>query len=123
MSATVTRLLVELLAGAAEKHGLTELILSGGGSANPTTMRWLRAAVPGAAVLTTSDLGIPAQAKEAVAFAVLGFLSWNGLPGSVTAATGARHPAILGSIQPGAQPLIMPEPAAMPPRCLLISQG
>ena len=123
ISATVTRLLVELLAGAAEKHGLTELILSGGGSANPTTMSWLRAAVPGAAVLTTSDLGIPAQAKEAVAFAVLGFLSWNGLPGSVTAATGARHPAILGSIQPGAQPLIMPEPAAMPPRCLLISQG
>ncbi len=123
MSATVTRLLVDLLAGAAERHGLTELILSGGGSANPTTMSWLRAALPAVGVLTTSDLGIPTQAKEAVAFAVLGFLSWNGLPGSVTAATGARHPAILGSVQPGAHPLVMPEPATMPPRYVRIRQA
>jgi anhydro-N-acetylmuramic acid kinase len=86
-------------------------------------MSWLRAAVPDVRVLTTGDLGIPAQAKEAVAFAVLGFLSWNGLPGSVTAATGARHPAILGSIQPGAHPLELPEPAAVPPRQLSIRQS
>ena len=108
VSATVTRLLVDLLADAAKQHGLTELVLSGGGSANLITMRWLREAVPGVRVLTTDDLGVPAQAKEAVAFAVLGFLTWNGLPGSVTAATGARHPAILGSIQPGAAPLVLP---------------
>jgi anhydro-N-acetylmuramic acid kinase len=76
--------------------------------------------MPAARVLTTGDLGIPAQAKEAVAFAVLGFLSWNGLPGSVTAATGARHPAILGLIQPGARPLVLPRPAAVPPRYLSI---
>jgi anhydro-N-acetylmuramic acid kinase len=123
VSATVTRLLVDLLAGAASQHGLTELILSGGGSANPTTMSWLRAALPTVGVLTTSDLGIPTQAKEAVAFAVLGFLSWNGLPGSVTAATGARHPAILGSVQPGAHPLVMPAPAAMPPRYVRIRKA
>jgi anhydro-N-acetylmuramic acid kinase len=53
-----------------------------------------------------------------VAFAVLGFLTWNGLPGSVTAATGAAHPAILGTIQPGAAPLRLPEPAGTPPRYL-----
>jgi anhydro-N-acetylmuramic acid kinase len=58
------------------------------------------------------------MAKEAVAFAVLGFLTWNGLPGSVTAATGAAHPAILGTIQPGAAPLRLPEPAGTPPRYL-----
>ena len=121
--ATVTRLLVDLLAGVTAEFGLTELVLSGGGSANPTTLRWLRAAVPGTAVLTTDDLGIPAQAKEAVAFAVLGFLSWNGLPGSVTAATGARHPAILGSIHPGAGPLVLPEPATAPPRYLTLRGG
>ena len=57
-------------------------------------------------------------ACEAVAFTVLGFLTWNGLPGSVTAATGAAHPAILGTIQPGAAPLILPEPAGTPPRYL-----
>jgi anhydro-N-acetylmuramic acid kinase len=123
VSATVTRLLVDLVAGAAEQHGLTELIMSGGGSSNPTTMSWLRAAVPDVRVLTAADLGIPAQAKEAVAFAVLGFLSWNGLPGSVTAATGARHPAILGSIQPGAHPLELPKPAAVSPRYLSIRQS
>ncbi|HUC27202.1 MAG TPA: anhydro-N-acetylmuramic acid kinase [Streptosporangiaceae bacterium] len=123
VSATVTRLLVDLLASAAEQHGLTELIMSGGGSSNPTTMSWLRAAVPGVRVLTTGNLGIPAQAKEAIAFAVLGFLSWNGLPGSVTAATGARHPVILGSIQPGKHPLELPEPAAAPPRYLSIRQS
>jgi anhydro-N-acetylmuramic acid kinase len=118
VAATVTRLLVDLLAEAVKQHGLTELVLSGGGSANQTTLRWLRDAVPGVRVLTTDELGVPAQAKEAVAFAVLGFLTWNGLPGSVTAATGAAHQAILGTIQPGAAPLRLPEPAAAPPRYL-----
>jgi len=118
VAATVTRLLVDLLSGAARRHGLAELVLSGGGSANRTTVRWLREAVPGVRVLTTDELGLPAQAKEAVAFAVLGFLTWNGLPGSVTAATGAAHAAILGAIQPGAAPLRLPEPAAAPPRYL-----
>lgn len=119
--ATVTRLLVDLLAGAARLHGLREMILSGGGSANPTTVRWLREAVANVQVLTTDDLGVPAQSKEAVAFAVLGFLSWHGLPGSVTAATGARHQAILGTIQPGAAPLVLPPPATVSPRALRLS--
>jgi anhydro-N-acetylmuramic acid kinase len=116
VSATVTRLLVDLLTGAAERHRLTELIMSGGGASNATTLRWLRESAPGISVLTTDDLGLPVQAKEAVAFAVLGYLTWNGLPGSVTAATGAQHSAILGSIQPGAAPLTMPEPAGAAPR-------
>lgn len=118
VAATVTRLLVDLLAHAARQHGLTELVLSGGGSKNQTTLRWLREALPDAGVLTTDELGLPAQAKEAVAFAVLGFLTWNGLPGSVTAATGAAHQAILGTIQPGAAPLRLPEPAGAAPRYL-----
>ena len=118
VAATVTRLLVDLLAEAVKQHGLTELVLSGGGSSNQTTLRWLREAVPGVRVLSITELGVPAQAKEAVAFAVLGFLTWNGLPGSVTAATGAAHPAILGTIQPGSAPLRLPEPAAAAPRYL-----
>jgi anhydro-N-acetylmuramic acid kinase len=115
VAATVTQLLVDLLAEAVKQYGLTELVLSGGGSENQTTRHWLRQAVPGVRVLTTADLGVPAQAKEAVAFAVLGFLTWNGLPGSVTAATGAAHQAILGTIQPGVTPLRLPEPADAPP--------
>ncbi len=116
--ATVTRLLVDLLAEAARQHGLRELVFSGGGSENPVTLRSLRETVPGISVLTTADLGVPAQAKEAVAFAVLGYLTWNGLPGSVTAATGARHSSILGSIQPGDGPLILPAPAELAPRTI-----
>ena len=106
------------MAEAAKQHGLAEYVLSGGGSANQTALRWLREAVPGVRVLTTTDLGVPVQAKEAVAFALLGFLTWNGLPGSVTAATGAAYRAILGTIQLGATPLRLPEPAGAPPRYL-----
>ena len=119
--ATVTRLLVDLLAEATTQHGLKELVLSGGGSQNPVTLRWLREAVPGVRVATTADLGIPAQAKEAVAFAVLGYLTWNGLPASVPAATGARHASILGSIQPGSGPLLLPAPAEQAPRSIRVS--
>jgi anhydro-N-acetylmuramic acid kinase len=118
VAATVTRLLVDLLAAAAAQHGLRELVLSGGGSKNATMQRWLRAALPSVSVRSTDEIGVPAQAKEALAFALLGFLSWHGLPGSVPAATGARRPAILGSIQPGAEPLQMPTPASVAPRRL-----
>jgi anhydro-N-acetylmuramic acid kinase len=115
VAATVTRLLVDLLAAAASEHQLAELVLSGGGSRNQTTLRWLRAELPRLSVRTTDELGVPVQAKEALAFAVLGFLSWNGLPGSVTAATGATHPSILGSITPGAGPLVLPPPLPSAP--------
>ena len=74
--ATVTRLLVDLLAQAAREHKLAELVLSGGGSKNATAVAWLRSALPGVTVLTTDELGVPVQAKEALAFAVLGYLTW-----------------------------------------------
>jgi anhydro-N-acetylmuramic acid kinase len=108
--ATVTRLLVDLLAEASREHKLAELILSGGGSKNATTIAWLNSALPDVTIRNTDELGVPVQAKEALAFAVLGYLTWNGRPGSVTAATGARHPSILGSIEPGAGPLVLPPP-------------
>jgi anhydro-N-acetylmuramic acid kinase len=119
--ATVTRLLVDLLAAATAQHGLRELVLSGGGSKNATVLRWLQAAVPSVRVRSTAEFGVPVQAKEALAFAVLGFLSWHGLPGSVPAATGASRPAILGSIQPGRGPLELPAPASAAPRQLRLS--
>ncbi len=121
--ATVTRLLVGLLAEAGRDHGLAELVLSGGGSKNATTVRWLRSELTGVAVRTTDELGVPVQAKEALAFAVLGYLTWNGRPGSVTAATGARHPSILGSIEPGAGPLLLPPPLGTSPSRLRLVSG
>ena len=121
--ATVTRLLVDLLAKAGSEHGLAEFVLSGGGSKNATTVRWLRSELPGVAVRTTDELGVPVQAKEALAFAVLGYLTWNGLPGSVTAATGARHPSVLGSIEPGDGPLLLPPPLDTSPSRLRVLSG
>jgi anhydro-N-acetylmuramic acid kinase len=50
-------------------------------------------------IVRTSDAaGLPSQAKEATAFALLAWLTWHHLPGNVAAATGASRPAILGEI-------------------------
>jgi len=123
LAATVTRLLAGLLVAVARRHGAGELILSGGGSRNQTTVRWVRAGLPGVTVTTSDELGVPVQAKEALAFAVLGYLSWHGVPGSVPSATGARHAAILGSVTPGSGPLCLPEPAPGPPTRLRLVSG
>ncbi|WP_269637222.1 anhydro-N-acetylmuramic acid kinase [Promicromonospora sukumoe] len=79
----------------------TEVVASGGGTRNPVLMAALRAELPGVVVRTSDELGVPSQAKEALAFAVLGWHTWFGLPGVVPGATGARHPSVLGSVTPG----------------------
>ncbi|MFD7309169.1 anhydro-N-acetylmuramic acid kinase [Promicromonospora sp. NPDC059942] len=80
----------------------TEVVASGGGTRNPVLMGALRSELPGVAVRTSDELGVPSQAKEALAFAVLGWHTWRGLPGVLPGATGARHPSVLGSVTPGA---------------------
>jgi anhydro-N-acetylmuramic acid kinase len=47
------------------------------------------------------ELGVPAQAKEAVAFALLAWLSWHGMSGNIPAATGAKRAVVLGKISHG----------------------
>ena len=77
-----------------------DYIVAGGGSRNVTLMRMLAAEFAPFRVhmLTTDELGIPSQAKEAVAFALLAWLSWHRLPGNVPSATGAARAAILGQV-------------------------
>lgn len=75
-----------------------EIILCGGGTKNRTLMKWLARDLAPAAVLTTDDLGIDADAKEAISFALLARETIRGLPGNVPSATGARKPVILGKI-------------------------
>ena len=82
-----------------------EVIVSGGGALNPTLMGMLRVALAPAHVSTSGDLGLPAEAKEAVAFAVLAYETWHGRPGNLPSATGARRVVVLGSITPGDRPL------------------
>ncbi|QES44916.1 anhydro-N-acetylmuramic acid kinase [Streptomyces venezuelae] len=100
--ATLTRLTARTVADAVRSVGASEVIASGGGTANPVLMRFLRAELgEGLPLRTSGELGLPSAAKEAYAFAVLGFLTLHGLPGTVPASTGARHASVLGSITPG----------------------
>ncbi len=77
-----------------------EVIVSGGGARNPTLMAMLRDRLPGIPVIPSDEVGLGVEAKEAVAFAVLAYETWHGRPGNLPAATGARHPVILGSVTP-----------------------
>lgn len=78
----------------------TDYIVAGGGAENKTLMRMLRDGLEplGVHMLYADDFGVPAQAKEAMAFALLAWLRWNQLPGNVPSATGASREAILGKV-------------------------
>jgi len=78
----------------------TELLAAGGGAKNLALMRMLTDgfAPLGVKVSTTAATGLPVEAKEAAAFALLGWLTWHGLPGNIPSATGATRPVILGKV-------------------------
>ncbi|GAA2734590.1 anhydro-N-acetylmuramic acid kinase [Streptomyces nogalater] len=120
--ATLTRLTAVTVADACRAHGVTRLVVSGGGTRNPVLMRMLAEELPDVPLRPSDDLGLPSAAKEALAFAVLGFLTAHGLPGVLPSGTGARRATVLGSITPGRSPLRLPEPAARPPRLLRITR-
>jgi len=86
--------------GQAAPLATTEFVVAGGGAKNAALMGMLRAGLEtlGVKVRLMEELGVPAQAKEAVAFALLGWLTWHGLPGNVPAATGAKRPVVLGKV-------------------------
>jgi len=90
-----------------------EIILSGGGALNPVLVRMLQGALSPAQLRLSDDLGLPSSAKEAAIFAILAYESWHLRPANLPAATGARHPVVLGSFTPGAaRPSKENEPAA-----------
>src|SRR5229473_807583 len=80
------------------KTKIDQLIVSGGGAHSPVILAQLSAALPGIEVLPSSRLGIPEDAKEAFAFALLAYESFHQRPANLSSATGARGPAILGKI-------------------------
>ncbi|MCX4820586.1 anhydro-N-acetylmuramic acid kinase [Streptomyces sp. NBC_01142] len=106
--ATLTRLTARTVADAVRPLRATEVIASGGGTRNPVLMEMLGHELGGTPLRTSDELGLPSAAKEAYAFAVLGFLTLHGLPGNEPACTGARAPRVLGSITPGRRTLRLP---------------
>ncbi|HEX4796510.1 MAG TPA: anhydro-N-acetylmuramic acid kinase [Humisphaera sp.] len=78
-----------------------ELVVSGGGVHNQAMMNGLRRELgTSITIRRTDDLGIPAEAKEAIAFALLGAATLDGEPSNVPSVTGASKRVILGSITP-----------------------
>ncbi|MFE2103903.1 anhydro-N-acetylmuramic acid kinase, partial [Streptomyces sp. NPDC059468] len=119
--ATLTLLTARTIADAVRSVGATEVIASGGGTRNPVLMSHVRELLPRTAVRTSDQLGLSAAGKEAYAFAVLGFLTAHGLPGTDPRSTGARHPSVLGSLTPGREGLRLPPAPRVGPVRLVVT--
>ena len=97
--ATATVLTAATVAMGVGMHRLpADLIVSGGGVHNPQIMAHLAGFLPGIAISTSTGHGIDADAKEAIAFAVLAHQTWRKRPSNLPSATGARRAVVLGSI-------------------------
>ncbi|MBI3474491.1 MAG: anhydro-N-acetylmuramic acid kinase [Acidobacteria bacterium] len=104
--ATATALTARSIADAVQRYvarkrgAYQEMIVSGGGANNPTLMAMLRneLAPLGIALRFSDEFGVPTEAKEAVAFAILAYETWHRRPSNVPSATGAKRAAVLGKI-------------------------
>jgi anhydro-N-acetylmuramic acid kinase len=105
--ATATALTAQSIADAYQrlvrekmKGDPVDYFVSGGGAKNSTLMAMLRKLLPplGCVVRGSDEGGLPTQAKEAVAFALLAYQTLHARPGNVPSATGAGRPAILGQM-------------------------
>jgi anhydro-N-acetylmuramic acid kinase len=103
--ATAVELTARSVAGAVGRWtpAGVEVVASGGGCHHPGLMTALErhlASQGGHQLRRFDDLFFPGDAKEAVAFALLGYLTLHGQPGNVPAATGAGGPRVLGAVTP-----------------------
>lgn len=76
------------------------VLLCGGGARNGYLEQRLADRLPQTVIQRTNDLGLDADAKEAIAFAVLAHWRTLNLPGNLPAVTGARSAVCLGDIYP-----------------------
>ena len=105
--ATATALTAETIAHSYMQHVLSlmygnavDYIVSGGGARNRTLMAMLKQRLGplGCELAVSEQFGMPAEAKEAAAFALMAWQTWHRMPGNLPAATGAKRPAILGQV-------------------------
>jgi anhydro-N-acetylmuramic acid kinase len=104
--ATATALTAQSIADAI--HGFVmptsksfrEIVVSGGGTNNPTLIAMLAKALKPMklGIRFSDEFGLPSEAKEAAAFALMAYETWHRRPSNVPSATGARRPAVLGKV-------------------------
>lgn len=81
------------------RHDIHEVIVAGGGAHNHTLLKMIRERLPqGCRLQTSEEYGIPDDAREAIAFAVMAHESLMGRPSNMISVTGALQPVILGNI-------------------------
>jgi anhydro-N-acetylmuramic acid kinase len=108
---TATALTAKSIADALQRHlkvsskssrqpEFQEMILSGGGAKNTTLVKMLTAQLAplGLRLCLSDEFGLPASAKEAVAFAILANETWHRRPSNIPSATGAERGAVLGKV-------------------------
>jgi anhydro-N-acetylmuramic acid kinase len=106
MVATATALTARSIAKALNRFVLrrrgsfAEFIVSGGGANNPTLLAMLANELRplGLKIRGSDEFGLPSEAKEAAAFALMAYETWNRRPSNVPSATGAKRLAVLGKI-------------------------
>ena len=101
--ATVTALTAKTIAAEIsrnlESKDIREVLVSGGGSYNKTLMKMLADFLPDDIVVDTTEyLGMPQDAKEAIAFAILGYQCYMQRTNNLPSATGATHPVVMGKM-------------------------
>lgn len=95
-AATITAPLIE--ADTSYGRPVDELILGGGGAENPALVRLLASQLPSTRITRHEEFGIPSQAKEALAFAILAYAAYRREPNNVPSATGAARPVVMGKL-------------------------
>ncbi|WP_066891283.1 anhydro-N-acetylmuramic acid kinase AnmK [Clostridium nigeriense] len=103
--ATLTAFTAESIIYSYKKHiipktNLRKVIIGGGGAHNKTLIEFIKNGLDGIEVLTQEDVGYSSDAKEAIAFAILGNETIHGNPSNIPSATGANTNVILGNITP-----------------------
>lgn len=104
--ATLTELTARTVSDALRPFDVSEVVASGGGTKNSYLMSRLKACLSGVNIVRSDEVGLASDAKEAYLFALLGWLSWHGFPGTAGGggglrATGASGPRVLGTLTPG----------------------
>ncbi len=101
-AATLTALTAAALATAVKSVAAprARVLVSGGGADNPAILCELRQRLQGYRVERSDAMNFPADSKEAVAFAILGYETLRARAANVARATGAKGPVVLGAIAP-----------------------